>query len=251
MMSWRPARHTHRCGRCLPAAPPAAPAAAALALPWLVFTALVAVLGLSRLWSRGFLPLEELCIDAGLMYLSVGGGWLVLSRLGARPLGFEDIIVLLTAIHFHYAGFLFPLLTGLAGRALGGRVARLAAGGVIGGVPLVAVGITATQLGIPPLLECIASWVTALAGLLTAWLHLRLAARATHPALVRFLWAVSGLFLAVGMVLAALYGSRAYGGIPGLDIPWMRALHGSADALGFGLAGVLAWSLVNRPKAKP
>lgn len=32
----------------------------------------------------------------------------------------------------------------------------------------------------------------------------------------------------------------------GLDIPRMRALHGTANALGFALAGVLAWVLAER-----
>jgi len=37
--------------------------------------------------------------------LAVGGAWLVASRLGMRPMGIQEPIVLLTAVHFHYAGF--------------------------------------------------------------------------------------------------------------------------------------------------
>jgi len=33
--------------------------------------------------------------------------------MGLRPLEFQEIIVLLTAVHFHYAGFLLPIVTGL------------------------------------------------------------------------------------------------------------------------------------------
>jgi hypothetical protein len=62
--------------------------------------------------------------------------------------------VLLTAIHFHYAGFALPLLTGLAGRALGGRIARIASLGVIAGVPLVAFGITGLSYASPPASTC-------------------------------------------------------------------------------------------------
>ena len=159
------------------------------------------------------------------------------------PVRASVTIVLLTAIHFHFAGFALPLLTGLAGRATGGLTACLAAGGVILGVPLVAVGITTTQVGFGSLLECIASWVTALAALLTAYIHLRLAVGPGYRLVVRSLWAVAALSLAGGMVLAALYGSRSYTGLAGLDIPWMRAPHGSADALGFGLAGTVGWCL--------
>ena len=37
--------------------------------------------------------------------LAVGGAWLVASRLGMRPMGIQEPIGLLTAVHFHYAGF--------------------------------------------------------------------------------------------------------------------------------------------------
>jgi hypothetical protein len=39
------------------------------------------------------------------MDLVVGGSWLVASRLGMRPLGIQEPIGLLTAVHFHFAGF--------------------------------------------------------------------------------------------------------------------------------------------------
>jgi hypothetical protein len=45
------------------------------------------------------------------------------------------------------------------------------------------------------------------------------------------------------MALAALYGSRAFLPVSWLDIPWMRALHGTANAFGFALAGLLGWWL--------
>jgi hypothetical protein len=220
--------------------------AAILALPWLVTTALSASAGLVRIWRRGRGAWEELCVDAGLVYLVVGGGWAVLSRAGMRPLNFETVIVLLTAIHFHYAGILLPVLTGLAGRARPGVTARAASLGVVLGVPLVATGITATQLGLGSLLECTAAWVTAGAGLLTATLHLRLAMAPKWSWPVRVCWTIAGLSLATSMILAALYGFRAFAPLDWLDIPWMRALHGTANALGFGLCGVVGWSLEKR-----
>ena len=90
----------------------------------------------------------------------------------------------------------------------------------------------------------------ALSGLLSAWLHLRLAAEDGRARTIRSLWAVAGLSLAFGMVLAALYGARSLGGPTWLDIPTMRAWHGTADALGFGLAGVVGWSLAGRETAR-
>ncbi|MEX2560930.1 MAG: YndJ family protein [Pirellulales bacterium] len=223
-------------------------AAAALTLPWLAVTGLAALAGTSRVARRGPLPPGELGIDAGLVYVVVGGAWSVLDRGGFRPLGFEALIVMLTSVHFHYAGFVLPLLTGLAIREQHGRVARAAGLGVIAGVPLVAVGITATQIGLGPLLECLAAWLTAVAAILAAWLHLRLALEGRRPAVIRGLWVLSALSLAASMTLAALYGSRFYLPLTWLDIPLMRALHGTANALGFAGGGLAAWTMAEALK---
>jgi hypothetical protein len=144
--------------------------AAALAIPWSATTALIALLGLARARRHAAGPLSELCIDAGLVYLAIGSAWAVCDRLGVRPLDFQDVIVLLTAVHFHYAGFVLPLLTGLALRHGRGRTESLAGVGVIVGVPLVAIGITATQLNFGPALECATAWILASAGIPTAGL---------------------------------------------------------------------------------
>ena len=218
--------------------------AACLALPWFATTTLIALAGLVRVLRRGLRPLEESCVDGALIYLAVGGGWVLLARLGARPLEFSAMIVLLTAVHFHHAGFVLPLMTGLAGQALSGTSARLAAAGVMLGVPAVAVGITASQMELGPMLECLAAILTALSGLLTALLYLRLTVRAGSAWPPRILWAVAAVSLAPSMVLAALYGSRSYITVEWLDIPWMRAVHGTANALGFGLSGLLGWTVV-------
>src|SRR5262249_12079243 len=139
----------------------------------------------------------------------------------------------------------------VAGRTLGGATSRAAAVGVITGVPLVAAGITATQLGLGSFLECVAACWTALAGLLTAWLHLRLAAQPGRHQAVRGGWAVAAVSLAGSMVLAAAYGCRAYAPVAWLDLPWMRALHGTANALGFALVGILAWHAAQRTGPMP
>jgi len=59
------------------------------------------------------------------------------------------------------------------------------------------------------------------------------------------LWSLAGFSLAFGMILAGLYGLRFNLSLAWLDIPWMRASHGSANALGFRLAGVMAWNRSN------
>jgi len=222
--------------------------AGGLSLAWLLTTTGIALAGLERLWMHRRGPVREVCIDVGMIYLAIGGSWAVLDRWGVRPLGFEAIIVLLTAIHFHYAGFLLPVLTGLALRRQETSSSRCGAIAAVVSVPLVAAGITATQLRLGHATETGAAWLMAAAGLSTAFLYIRLASRRT-PLAARGLWLLAALSLAFGMVLAALYGSRFLLPMPWLDIPWMRALHGTANAFGFGLAGVLGWHLLGEPGA--
>jgi len=229
-------------------AEPPGPIAAAMSLPWLAVTGLVALFGFGRLLRRGLFPLHELAVDAGLMMLALGGAWTTIYRFGARPLEFPDAIVLLTAIHFHFAALALPVMTGLAARALPSRISQAACVGVIVGVPLTALGITATQMGIDPMVETAAACLTAVGGMLAAVLHGRLALRREQPGPVRLLWGLAAAALAFAMVLAVLYGLRFIHPISWINVPWMRALHGSANALGFTLLGLWAWSLaVERP----
>ncbi|WP_419193394.1 YndJ family protein [Kolteria novifilia] len=218
-----------------------------LTLPWLAMTGFMLLLGARRIWVRGWpQPWGVLAQDVGWVFLVVGAGWLMLSRLGARPLDFEPVIVLLTAIHFHYAGFLLPIFAGRAALLVGGRLADVTAIGVVVGVPLVAIGITATQVGLPVQFEFLAAAALAGAGLLVALLHLRLAMWDELPGFVRLMFGFVSLSLTFSMALAFAYGGRCFGWWPGLDIPWMRALHGTVNAFGFGLAGCVGWNLFPR-----
>jgi hypothetical protein len=218
---------------------------ALLCLPWLTLTLLAPLCGLARILKRGPQPPEEIALSAGLVYLAVGGAWLVLSRAGIQPLGFAPLIVLLTAVHFHYAGFVLPLLAGMAGRARPGLLGRAAAIGVIAGVPLVAVGINLAQLQV----RAFEPWAAALlaaSGLLVALLYLMLAA-GRRPPLQRLLLAVAGLALPVGMLLAAVYAWGRYTGLLWVDIAQMLPYHGAVNALGFALPGLAAWNLAVPP----
>ena len=240
--------------------------AAGLAAPWLLVTALIALVGLARAWHFRRGPLPAFVAACGMVYLAIGGGWALADRAGIRPLGFDPAIVLLTAVHFHYAGFALPILTALAIDALhkpeaparetpstrqtavslAGASGLCIALGVVASVPLVAVGITATQLGYSPLAELIAAWCMSLSGLGVAWLYLRLAFRPTTPRIARELWSFGALFLACGMLLSILYGSRWLVPLPWLDIPLMRALHGTANALGFTVPALAGWCALRR-----
>lgn len=217
----------------------AGPLAAGLALPWGVCTLLIALVGMVlRRPPRALLP-ENLCENAGLFYLLVGGSWAVLSRGGVCVLGFSDVIIQATAIHFHYAGFVLPLLTAFAGQVFRDRHARVAARGVIAGVPLVAVGITLSAWH-TYLLEWLSAWLLAAAGFLVAGLQIRLALRAPRRWPSWFL-ILSGLSLSAGMALAAVYALGRFRGSAWIEIPAMFPTHGALNALGFALPGLLAW----------
>jgi hypothetical protein len=165
-------------------------------------------------------------------------------RAGQRPRGFDGATVALTAVHFHFAGLLLPLLAGLTVRAFPeSRLATRAAVGVVLGVPAVAIGITTTQFGWGPAFEGAAGCGLALAGMAVAVLHVRLGTEpSTGSPVKRGLFLVAGASLFFGMTLAAVYAARSFAApMPWLDVPWMRAVHGTVNAVGFGLGGVLAW----------
>lgn len=223
---------------------PAGLTAALLALPWLGLTGIVALLGLVRLLSRGLQPREELCVDAGLIYLALGGGWLLLSRYGATPMGFGDLVVQLTAVHFHYAGFLSPLLAGLAGRSIAKprTVAHplfaILSGGILVGPALVAAGIT-----LSPMLEIVAVFLLAASLAALSLFVLVAVVPALSSRAAQALLVVSAASLATAMGLAAAYGVGEFTSVSVVGISRMVQVHGWLNAMGFGLCGLLAWRL--------
>lgn len=228
---------------------PAATVAGLLALPWFGLTAWLAAIGVRRLRREGVRrSLHGLCADAAVVFALVGGAWTLADRAGFRPLDFDAAIVALTAVHFHYAGLLLPLFAGLVQRELWfSPFASRAAVGVVLGVPAVAVGITTTQLGWGPAIEAAAGCGLALAGMAVAILHVRIALEMRQARATRVLIGVAGVSLFLGMALAAAYAMRAFATpVPGLGLPQMRMLHGTINAVGFGLCGVLGWRGVKR-----
>jgi len=216
------------------------PTAAALVIPWLVVTAGVAITGLDAVLRHGRHELGELCGYAGLAYLGIGGGALVMSRLGLTPFGFGHTIVALTAVHFHYAGFATPLLTARVARlvppsrTLGGIVA-----GVVGGPALVGAGIT-----FAPALELVAAlMLTASVVGLGAVVLCRVVSTRAVAVDSRLLLAISAAASLFPMLCAATYAFGEFFERNLLTIPEMLRLHGIANALGFTLCGLLGWTL--------
>jgi hypothetical protein len=215
------------------------PVAGALALVWLAVTMRLALHGGLRLASRRMRDAAETAIDLGLLALPVGGAWFVASRLGIEPMGFREPIVLLTAIHFHFAAFGALVWTGSAARRLAPSWRRtLAVTGVAAGTPLVAAGTTFT-----PWLELVGALV--LAGSLGALAVAVL--RRVRPAdpVARVLVRVSAASVLFSLALAVAY---AWGQAvtPVVSLATMAHTHGVANALGFGLCGLAGWARISR-----
>lgn len=219
--------------------------AAVLAAAWLAVSSLVALYGLSRLTLKQLLTVEEISITVGLVYLSIGGGWLVMSRLGSQPLGFGDTIVLLTAVHFHYACFAAPILAGLAGRQLGDanrgarRLFTLVAVAITTGTPLVAAGIT-----LSPVLALLGTVVISLGLAMLAVLVMGSVVPSLASRTARVLLLVSSISSLIAMLLASLYSYSIVAKTLIGDIPHMAMSHGIVNAIGFSLCGLLAWAIV-------
>lgn len=227
--------------------------ATALVVPWFALTALVAAFGLWRLLQRGPRPLSELTLDAGLVYVVVGGSALLLDRFGIS-LFFEPILVTLTAVHFHYAGFTRPVATGLAGRAAKGErfetVRRVTTGIVAVGPGIIATGITAAALQIrfAGVVE-----FTSVAFFTTAVALFSLAVTVDvlpglESRLQRLLVGTASLAVTASMGFAVLYGLARWTGGSYLGIhadaftPMIR-YHGQLNAYGFALLALLGWRL--------
>ncbi len=213
--------------------------AAVLASTWLVTTSFIALAGVLRVVLSGPVSRLELSINAGMIYLPVGGAWLVASRVGFQPLGFGDTIVLLTAVHFHFAGFAAPVLAGLAGRTSpGSRSIAVAAIGIVVGTPLVAAGIT-----LSPILALAGTLMVAAGLVLLGIVVIVSVVAKLDSRLSRILLVISSLSSFAAMVLAVLYAYSIVTHTLIVDIPQMAMTHGLLNSFGFSLCGLLGWAI--------
>jgi len=163
----------------------------------------------------------------------------VASRLGLTPLGFEEPIVLLTAVHFHYAGFAACLIAGAAALALkqvpatANVALRLVLAGVLLGPGSLAVGFI-----VGPVVKLLAALWLALSLFGLSLLQLLfLGSVRLRPA--QALFAVAGASSCVAMVLAVVWAVGEYPLQPFFNLPQMALVHGTLNAFGFCLGGLL------------
>ena len=219
---------------------------ASLSAVWLVVSGIVALLGLSRFTVRGLYPLHESSVDAGLLYLPVAGGWLIVYRLGVQPFDYGEMIILLTVIHFHFAGFAAPIIAGLNGKMLAttghrpGKLHAFIVFAMVAAMPLVAAGITFS-----PLIGLVGAILLSTGLVLLAVLTIGRVVPAIPSLSGRILLSIAALSSCTAMVLACLYAYSLVAHILILRIPTMAMTHGLLNAFGFATCSLLAWSMLN------
>lgn len=216
-----------------------------LALPWVILNL---VLAFRALFAPLSLALEKLCELGALIFIVVGACWALADRIDYSPLDFDSIITLLTAVHFHYAGFILPIVTARLIPKVSPTWGTWLGYGVLAGMPLVAIGITAEHIDLPPLLESLAVTIMASAGASVGLSHLWLGWKHRDQR-YGWAWLIGGMALLVGMTLALFYGWRHFHQLSFLSIPWMYAVHGTLNAIGFAVPVLLGWLLVEKKSA--
>lgn len=215
-----------------------------VATPWLAIDILLALFGIWRLAQRGLQPIEEFSIDAALLYPTVGGVSLVLYQLDVQPLGFGATIILLTAVHFHFAGFAAPIIAGMTGRLLrasgqGRAMLYVALTLIFSSMPIVAAGITYS-----PLVALVGALTISIGLLLLATLTIGSVLLLLDSIAVRVLLIVSAVSSVAAMVLATAYAYSIVTKTVIIDIPAMALTHGLFNAFGFAFCGLVAWSII-------
>ena len=171
--------------------------------------------------------------------LAVGGAWLVASRLGMRPMGIQEPIGLLTAVHFHYAGFATATIAGATLRFAGergqGRWLRPV-------VLLVAALPFAVAAGfvVSPALKMVAALLFS-ASVAALAVFLRACGQQLEDATARALLQIAVAAVFVGMVLSGAYAVTDFARSDALPIPQMARTHGILNAVGFCLPALLGW----------
>lgn len=217
------------------------PMAAYAALPYLVLALWVSVREATNLFVFKHFQLLAWVRLAALVYWATGAVWAFCFLASIQPLGFDAVIVGLTAAHFHVAGFVLAVVVYCLLRHQSNAITSFQGWTTLFGMPLVAAGITLTKLGFSPVFEWVSAFGFVVFGLSIVLAHIRLALKAT--ALQRVYFVGAALCLLPGVLLAALYALRFNYPLEWVNIPNMKIWHGTLNAAGFGWMVLQGWSV--------
>lgn len=223
------------------------PIAGGFAAGWAAVCTLLAAsgaYGLLRL--RSLTPAQfaaNIAANIGRLDLAIGAFWLLLSRFGIHPASFQEPIVLLTAVHFHYTGFATAILAATASEFSHrtGDTARFTDRLVI--LVTLLPFLIAAGFVLSPALKVTAVTVFSLSIVAFAIWQFALSRRTSNKTVRGFL-ALSSLSVLAGMTLAFVYAVSDWLGQAWLTIPRMAGTHGWLNGIGFVLHGLLGWQIL-------
>ena len=201
---------------------------------YLLFTFVVALYGFGRFIRRGFAHLEEFAIDAGMMYLFIGGIWFF-AYIAEIDTGFSPLITWLTGIHFHYSSFLLPVFIGFLGRLYKTATYKIICTIILISPIVVALGIT-----LAPWLEVVSVllYIIGIYGLIL------LALKATFSSKLQKGFVLTSFgSLGVTIIFSMLYAAR----VATVNIEFMLRFHGLLNCVLFALCGMIGWTIFVPP----
>lgn len=217
------------------------PLAGALVTLWLIVAAALALDGLERLLRTRLESFVQFCFAFGEGYALVGALWLMASRLGMKPVGFHEPIVLLTAVHFHYAGLMAAVLAGLVVSSMRTPLPlRIALSCVVVGPGLLGLAFLAG-----PKLKLAAVGLLAIGEFAIAFANLRIGLAEAGGIGGRMLL-VGSACVVLGMALAGIWAVGEYPLHAFVNLVQMARFHGVLNSVGFGLCSLVGWTLLRR-----
>lgn len=201
------------------------PLAVVLAVPWQAITmtlAAGALLAVVRGGRHG--SVRRLAIVIALGFLAFGAANATSFAAGFGPLGFAPVIILLTAVHFHTAGFVLMS----SGVVLFDRAPALVAASGVAAVAGGSIVTAAGFVGVPGAAQ-IGAITVAIGGLLIAVAAVRVRDR-IRPGWARQLISLAALALCVSMPLAIGWALAPLFGVA-IPLDAMIRTHGTINAL--------------------
>ncbi|CAN2251428.1 YndJ family protein [Bacillus vallismortis] len=207
------------------------------ALVWWIYTVFLALYALLRLRDTKIHRIEETSILFGLIYLAGGGFWFFAYAAHLQIMQFSPLIILLTAVHFHYSAFLIPIFNGLLGRIT--RKNRLLYSWmtwvILFSPILIALGISYSKI-----LDVIAVGLYMAALYLQAYLVLTTAFR---NKIGKILIRLSSAVLMVTITFSMIYSLGVFRQEVTLTINQMIWIHGFVNAFAVILPALIGWRI--------
>ena len=223
---------------------------------WFVFTLWMFIIGGTSLWhfittlinnrtTKQRVPWESFPVAGGWLLIAVGGLWFISLIVGKSPWDYDLRFTMLTALHFHFAGFALPVL--ISQLIHFSQKNNLAVTNLlIITCPILLVSIPFVGIGIAysPTMEIIASISLLTCCILMAVCQVYCAGfMKSHGG---WLLSISATALIASSIMAIIYSVGEYTGNQSLSIPIMIVSHGTLNSLGFSLLGLVGWTICQK-----